>query len=110
MTVAGSKLPPTDKRLVGERLTLLRMTKGWQQNTFAELMGIDPQRLWNWEHGLHGLPNEYLGKVCSLTGANPNYVLGGDKGHLSPTLIESLAEQEKKLASDRTKPRRVKRA
>lgn len=109
MMAVGSKLPPTHKIPVGERLMLLRMTKGWKQNTFARLIGIEPQRLWNWEHGLHAIPNEYLGKVCSLTGANPNYVLWGDKGHLSPVLIESLAEQEKNLASEKGKRRAVRR-
>ena len=69
-------LPEYDKRLVGERISLLRHAKSWQQKTLAEMIGegLTPQKLNNYEKGRDLIPVHFAARLATLTGAGFDFI------------------------------------
>ncbi len=40
------------------------------QRAFADALGVSKQVVWNWK--ARGLPAEWVGRVCALTGMQPH--------------------------------------
>jgi transcriptional regulator with XRE-family HTH domain len=90
-------LPEHDKRFVGERITLLRRSKGWQQNTLAEMIGdgMTPQKLNNYEKGRDLIPVHYASRLAALTGAGFDYIYRGMLAHLPAELAEKISKMQR---------------
>jgi len=87
-------LPEYDKRLVGERITLLRHTKNWQQKTLAEMIGegLTPQKLNNYEKGRDLIPVHFAARLAILTGAGFDYIYRGMMSNMPADLAEKVAK------------------
>lgn len=84
-------IPEYDKKLVGTRIIHLRVAKNdMAQKTLAAAIGINPQKLWNYESGTDALPVEHAAAICTVTGANFDYLYRGILGGLPPDLIEEI--------------------
>lgn len=87
-------LPEYDKRLVGERISLLRQAKHWQQKTLAEMIGegLTPQKLNNYERGRDLIPVHFAARLAVLTGAGFDYIYRGLMGNMPGELAEKIAK------------------
>jgi len=87
-------LPDYDKRLVGERITLLRHAKSWQQKTLAEMIGegLTPQKLNNYEKGRDLIPVRFAARLAILTGAGFDYIYRGMMSNMPGELAETVAK------------------
>ena len=87
-------LPEYDKRLVGERITVLRHAKGWQQKALAEMIGegLTPQKLNNYERGRDLIPVHFAARLAVLTGAGFDYIYRGMLGNMPGELAEKVAK------------------
>jgi transcriptional regulator with XRE-family HTH domain len=87
-------LPDYDKRLVGERITLLRHAKSWQQKTLAEMIGegLTPQKLNNYEKGRDLIPVHFAARLAILTGAGFDYIYRGMMSNMPGELAETVAK------------------
>jgi len=87
-------IPEYDKRLVGERITLLRRARSWQQNTLAEMIGegMTPQKLNNYEKGRDLIPVHYAARLAALTGAGFDYIYRGMMGNMPGELAEKITK------------------
>src|SRR3954452_21296351 len=88
-----ANLPEYDKRLVGERISLLRHAKSWQQKTLAEMIGegLTPQKLNNYEKGRDLIPVHFAARLAVLTGAGFDYIYRGMMGNMPGDLAEKVA-------------------
>jgi transcriptional regulator with XRE-family HTH domain len=78
-------------REIGERLELLRVSKGIPtQRDMAQLLGVDTNRYNNWAIGTSRVPVNYAVMVCVLTGATLDYIYRGEVSGLSINLITLL--------------------
>lgn len=76
---------------VGERLSLLRVAKGFKyQKAFADLLDANPGQYNHWERGRQVIPVEYAVKVCILTGATLDYIYLGKTSGLPIGLASKL--------------------
>jgi transcriptional regulator with XRE-family HTH domain len=101
-------LPEYDKRLVGERILLLRQAKSWQQKALAEMIGegLTPQKLNNYEKGRDLIPVHFAARLAVLTGAGFDYIYRGLMGNLPGDLAERVARlQHPPPAPSRRRPR-----
>jgi transcriptional regulator with XRE-family HTH domain len=89
-------IPEYDKRLVGERITLLRRARSWQQNTPAEMIGegMTPQKLNNYEKGRDLIPVHYAARLAQLTGAGFDYLYRGMMGNMPGELAEKITKAQ----------------
>jgi transcriptional regulator with XRE-family HTH domain len=89
-------IPEYDKRLVGERITLLRRARSWQQNTLAEMIGegMTPQKLNNYEKGRDLIPVHYAARLAQLTGAGFDYLYRGMMGNMPGELAEKITKAQ----------------
>src|SRR5690348_13995240 len=98
-------IPEYDKRLVGERISLLRQAKGWQQKALAEMIGegLTPQKLNNYERGRDLIPVYFAARLATLTGAGFDYIYRGMLGNMPSELAERVAklQQAQRPASRR---------
>ena len=87
-------LPEYDKRLVGERIVLLRQAKSWQQKMLAEMIGegLTPQKLNNYEKGRDLIPVHFAARLSMLTGAGFDYIYRGMLSHVPEDLAEKIAK------------------
>jgi transcriptional regulator with XRE-family HTH domain len=87
-------LPEYDKRLVGERILLLRQAKSWQQKTLAEMIGegLTPQKLNNYEKGRDLIPVHFAARLAILTGAGFDYIYRGMMSNMPGDLAEKIAK------------------
>ena len=99
-------LPEYDKRLVGERITLLRQAKSWQQKALAEMIGegLTPQKLNNYEKGRDLIPVHFAARLAILTGAGFDFIYRGMMGNIPGDLAEKVAKLQQTL---HTSPRRT---
>jgi transcriptional regulator with XRE-family HTH domain len=88
------QLPEYDKSLVGQRISLLRQAKGWQQKTLADLIGegLTPQKLNNYEKGRDLIPVHFAARLAVLTGAGFDYIYRGMLGNMPGDLAEKIAK------------------
>ena len=86
-------LPEYDKRLVGERITLLRQAKSWQQKSLAEMIGegLTPQKLNNYEKGRDLIPVHFAARLSVLTGAGFDFIYRGMMSNMPGELAEKVA-------------------
>jgi len=86
-------LPEYDKRLVGERISLLRQAKSWQQKTLAEMIGegLTPQKLNNYEKGRDLIPVHFAARLAVLTGAGFDYIYRGMMSNMPGELAERVS-------------------
>src|SRR6187455_3060391 len=89
-----SNLPEYDKRLVGERISLLRQAKSWQQKTLAEMIGegLTPQKLNNYEKGRDLIPVHFAARLAILTGAGFDFIYRGMMGNMPGELAEKITK------------------
>lgn len=89
-----STIPAFDKRLVGERISLLRQAKGWQQKVLADLIGegLTPQKLNNYEKGRDLIPVQFAARLAILTGAGFDYIYRGMANNMPGELAERIAK------------------
>ena len=94
-------IPEYDKRLVGERITLLRRARSWQQNTLAEMIGegMTPQKLNNYEKGRDLIPVHYAARLAQLTGAGFDYLYRGMMGNMPGELAEKITKAQQSPGS-----------
>jgi transcriptional regulator with XRE-family HTH domain len=87
-------LPEYDKRLVGERITLLRQAKSWQQKSLAEMIGegLTPQKLNNYEKGRDLIPVHFAARLAILTGAGFDFIYRGMMSNMPGELAEKIAK------------------
>lgn len=87
-------LPEYDKRLVGERILLLRQAKSWQQKTLAEMIGegLTPQKLNNYEKGRDLIPVHFAARLAILTGAGFDFIYRGMMSNMPGDLAEKVAK------------------
>ena len=87
-------LPEYDKRLVGERISLLRHAKSWQQKTLAEMIGegLTPQKLNNYEKGRDLIPVHFAARLAILTGAGFDFIYRGMISNMPADLAEKVAK------------------
>ncbi len=76
------KIPPEDRadraeRLIeiGKRIRAARISKGFQQNEFAEKIGVQGGTVSGWEAGTHGIGQANLKRVVEVTGEPSSYFL-----------------------------------
>ncbi len=93
--------PDTSKRAIGERMMIVRMTRGWSGVLLAEAMGISPQRLNNYETGKTFPPPDILAKFWRVTGATSDYVLFNRRDGMPYDLVRKVQEVEGNLAKER---------
>jgi transcriptional regulator with XRE-family HTH domain len=94
--VRGGDLPEYHQKRVGRRIVLLRIAKGgMKQNELAAHVGITPQKLANYESGRHKLPQPHAVAICTVTGANFDYIYRGQMGTLDDELRKALLRAEK---------------
>lgn len=92
----GPELPDYHQKRVGRRIVLLRLAKGkMKQKDLAAHIGISPSKLWNYESGSHKLPQRLAAAICTVTGANFDYIYRGQMGTLGDDLRKALLEAEK---------------
>lgn len=99
-------LAPNDWRLVGRRITFLRTAKGLKQNTFAVAIGTTAQKLNNYEKGRHELPTGLAIQVCTVTGADFDYIYRGKMDRLPDDILEKIVKLT--TATPKKAPRRAK--
>lgn len=94
-------LPEYDKRLVGERISLLRQARSWQQKMLAEMIGegLTPQKLNNYEKGRDLIPVHFATRLAMLTGAGFDYIYRGILGNVPGELAEKIAKIQQAPAS-----------
>lgn len=98
--MARTELPAWDKIEVGKRITLLRAAlDGMEQNVLASAIGITPQKLNNYEKGRNLIPVHETVRLCSVTGANFEYVYRGDMAHLGLNLRSALIGADRPLST-----------
>ena len=87
-------LPEYDKRLVGQRISLLRQAKSWQQKTLAEMIGegLTPQKLNNYEKGRDLIPVHFAARLAVLTGAGFDFIYRGMMSNMPSDLAEKIAK------------------
>lgn len=91
-------LPPYDKSEVGKRIVLLRAAKqNMAQKALAEAIGITPQKLSNYESGRDLIPVHYAAQLCTVTGANFDYLYRGLMGDLPANLAGALLDAAKPM-------------
>ncbi len=97
-------LPEYDKRIVGQRISLLRQAKSWQQKTLAEMIGegLTPQKLNNYEKGRDLIPVHFAARLAVLTGAGFDFIYRGMMSNMPSDLAEKIA----KLQQTPTSPAR----
>jgi transcriptional regulator with XRE-family HTH domain len=95
------KLPEYDKRLVGERIRLIRQARNWQQKTLVEMIGegLTPQKLNNYEKGRDLIPVHFASRLAVLTGAGFDYIYRGLLGNVPDELAEKIAKLRQTQAS-----------
>ena len=92
-------LPEYDKRLVGERISLLRQAKSWQQKTLAEMIGegLTPQKLNNYEKGRDLIPVHFAARLAILTGAGFDFIYRGMMSNMPGELAEKVARLQQSV-------------
>lgn len=117
LQVSCSKLPhmaaasETDNRAVGRRVLLLCKAKGWEQTQLAAAIGsgMTPQRLNNYVQGRHGLPAWVAARICTVTGADFDYLYRDKMDRLPDSLADALIEASKELNGVSRPKRRARR-
>ena len=101
-----SNLPEYDKSLVGERISLLRQAKSWQQKTLAEMIGegLTPQKLNNYEKGRDLIPVHFAARLAILTGAGFDFIYRGMMSNMPGELGEKVARLQQVSHSSARRP------
>lgn len=111
MFAANMALHEADDTEVQGRLRLLRLAMGHSQVVMAGLLGsgMTAQKWNNYERGRDRIPVDMAIRLCTVTGANLDYIYRGIMGSLPSDLIQKLqevrlkeAEQPPKKASARS--------
>lgn len=97
--------PDTSKRAIGERLSNVRVARGWNQLVLAREMGISTQRWNNYEMGKSFPPPDILARFWQVTGATSDYVLFGRYEGMAYELATKIREVEASLEADAAHPR-----
>ncbi len=83
------------QRSVGKRLRSLRRALGFTQEFMADATGLTSPSGWtNYETGVTMIPPTKAGIVCILTGANWNFIYGGELRGLPSDLLEKILSVE----------------
>lgn len=89
-----------DKKAVGQRIKLIRMSKGFTQETFGKLLDVDKASTCNWEKGIT-LPNaKRMASICKIADITLNELLYGFNFNLYDE-VEKLSKKEKLLLAKR---------
>jgi transcriptional regulator with XRE-family HTH domain len=97
------RLPEYDPVLVGERILRLQIAKGLDQIGLAGLVDISPQKLNNYIKGRDLIPVPIGARLCTVTGANFDYLYRGLMGSLPGDLAAKLAEVDLSRPAKRAK-------
>ena len=82
---------------VGERLRLLRLAKGYEeQKEWATRIGVSLSRYNNWECGRQIITLENASRIAELTGSSLDYIYLGDESALSRNLLGLIETHSKK--------------
>lgn len=89
-----------DKKAVGQRIKLIRMSKGFTQETFGKLLDVDKASTCKWEKGIT-LPNaKRMASICKIADITLNELLYGYNFNLYDE-VEKLSKKEKLLLAKR---------
>lgn len=61
---------------MGERIRNLRTSKKWKQKQLAELIGVSPQVISNWERGYSSPDNEHVSRLAEVFKTTTDYLHG----------------------------------
>lgn len=62
------------RKTMGKRIRSARKGAGYQQNEFAEKIGVKPSTACGWEKGKYSPRAEHIRKIVSLTGESSAYI------------------------------------
>lgn len=97
------------KKAVGERLARARAAKELSQVDLADLLGISPQKLWNWEDGTSLFPPGFMQPIARFLGIDANYLYQGREDSLPSDLLKSLHSLKEPGGPEKTRTSAVKR-
>ena len=100
MFAANMALHEADDTEVQGRLRLLRLAMGHSQVVMAGLLGsgMTAQKWNNYERGRDRIPVDMAIRLCTVTGANLDYIYRGIMGSLPSDLIQKIQEARQKDA------------
>ncbi len=82
---------PDKPEFIGQRLRLLRLALGYEdQSAFAALCDVSPQAWNNWERGRQTPRLDQIAKIRRASGATVDFILFGDESGLSHKLATDI--------------------
>ena len=86
------------KNGLGKRIKEIRAERGMSQSALANLLGVTPTAVWNWEaNGIQPRP-PMLASIAKALGVTPTFLLTGQAN--APAKIKTAAEIIKAAAEE----------
>jgi len=97
-----TSLPPEQKKLIGNRLELLRDAHNLNQADIAKRLSITPQRWNQWESGKRLIDIQHAIKIADRFGASLDWIYRGIDGALTVDLHNKISVVIAKMQSHLT--------